>query len=102
MNRLDRLKVLVEENPQDRFVRYGLAMELGNQGQLEESWKEFRALMVLDPDYVATYFQAGQTLAKLSRVEEARQIYRQGIEVATRKGDLRTRNELESALSVLD
>src|SRR5256885_5170603 len=33
---------LVEENPQDRFARYGLAMELSSQGRLEESWGEFR------------------------------------------------------------
>ena len=59
---------LVEENPQDRFARYGLAMELASQGRLEESLGEFRALISLDPDYVASYLQAGQTMEKLNRV----------------------------------
>lgn len=102
MDRLARLMTLVEENPQDRFARYGLAMELANQGRLEESLGEFRTLMSLDPDYVASYFQAGQTMEKLNRVEEAREVYRQGIEVAGRRGDMKTRNELESALTLLD
>jgi len=102
MDRLTRLKTLVEENPQDRFARYGLAMELASQGRLEESLVEFRALMSLDPDYVASYLQAGQTMEKLSRVEEARAVYRRGMEAAARKGDMKTRGELESALELLD
>jgi Flp pilus assembly protein TadD len=102
MDRLARLKTLVEENPQDRFARYGLAMELASQGRLEESLVEFRALMSLDPDYVASYLQAGQTLEKLNRVDEARAVYRQGIEVAGRRADMKTRGELESALDLLD
>ena len=102
MDRLARLKSLVEENPQDRFARYGLAMELANLGRLEESLDEFRALMSLDPDYVASYLQAGQTLEKLSRLEEAQEIYGKGIVVAGRRGDMKTRSELESALSLLD
>jgi len=102
MDRLARLKALVEGNPQDRFARYGLAMELASQGRLGESVSEFRALMSLDPDYVAGYLQAGQVLEKLSRVEEAREVYRKGMEVAARKGDMKTRGELESALELLD
>ncbi|MSO23351.1 MAG: hypothetical protein EXQ58_08890 [Acidobacteria bacterium] len=102
MDRLERLKLLVEENPQDRFARYGLAMELANQGHLEEAVVVFQALVSFDPDYVASYFQAGQTLEKLNRVEEARALYRKGMEVATRRSDMRTRSELESALNLLD
>jgi tetratricopeptide (TPR) repeat protein len=102
MDRLARLKALVEENPQDRFARYGLAMELGNQGRLEESLGEFRALMSFDPDYLASYFQTGQTLEKLNRADEAREVYSKGIEVAARRGDMRTRGELESAINLLD
>ena len=102
MDRLARLKALVEENPQDRFARYGLAMELASQGRLEESLGEFRALSSLDADYVASYLQTGQTLEKLNRVEEAREVYRKGIEVAARRGDMKTRGELESALELLD
>ena len=102
MDRLSRLKGMVEENSQDRFARYGLAMELASQGRLEESLGEFRALISLDPDYVASYLQAGQTMEKLNRVEEAREAYRKGIEVAARKGDMKTRGELESALELLD
>jgi len=102
MDRLARLKALVQENPQDQFARYGLAIELANQGQLEESWNEFQSLMSVDSEYLPTYFQAGQLLERLNRVEEARRVYQRGISVATRRGDVKTCNELESALNLLD
>jgi len=102
MDRLARLRTLVQENPQDRFARYGLAMELASLDRLEESVSEFRALISLAPDYVASYLQAGQTLEKLNRVEEAREAYGKGIEVAAKKGDMKTRGELQSALELLD
>jgi len=102
MDRLARLRALAEENPQDRFARYGLAMELVNQGRLEQALVEFLGLISLDPDYVATYFQAGQTLERLNRLQEARDVYSHGIEVAGRRGDAKTRSELESALELLD
>jgi len=102
MDRLARLKALVQENPHDQFARYGLAMELAGQGQLEESWDEFQSLMSVDSEYLPTYFQAGQLLERLNRVEEARQVYHRGIAVAKRRGDLRTCSELESALNLLD
>ncbi len=102
MDRLARLKALVEEKPKDSFGRYGLAMEYVNLGHLEEALAEFRALLSFDPDYVATYFQAGQTLEKLKRQDEARELYRRGMEVAARRGDRKTQNEIEAALSLLD
>jgi len=41
-------------------------------------------------------------LEKLNRAEEARDVYRKGMEVAARKGDMKTRGELGSALELLD
>jgi tetratricopeptide (TPR) repeat protein len=99
--RLDMLKGLVAQNPNDAFMRYGLAMEYRNSGDLEGALREFRTLMEATPDYAATYFHAGQTLERLGRLEEAGDVYRKGIEVTTRTGDQHARSELEGALSLL-
>jgi tetratricopeptide (TPR) repeat protein len=101
VERLNRLKELLQENPKDSFVRYGLAMEYARQARLEEAIGEFRTLIAADPDYVAAYFHAGQTLEKLGRSDEARTIYREGIEAAGRRGDDHARSELEAALEFL-
>jgi tetratricopeptide (TPR) repeat protein len=100
--RLETLKNLVAQNPGDSFTRYGLAMEYRNTGDLEAAVGEFQALMAADPDYAAVYFHGGQTLERLGRIDEARGLYVQGLEVTTRKGDLHARDELRAALELLD
>ena len=97
-NRLEALQAMLAANPNDIFARYGLAMEYRNTGDLESAVREFRALIAAHPDYAATYLQAGQTLARLGRSDEAREIYRQGIDVTTRLGNHHARAELEAAL----
>jgi Flp pilus assembly protein TadD len=97
-NRLEILQSMVAANPDDIFARYGLAMEYRSAGDLEGAVREFRALIAAQPDYAATYLHAGQTLERLGRLEEARAVYRQGIEVTTRSGNRHAREELEAAL----
>jgi len=99
--RLETLKSLTAQNPRDSFLRYGLAMEYRNTGDLEAAMREFRGIMEANPDYAATYFHAGQTLERLGRLEDARAVYQQGIEVTTRIGDLHARSELQAALDMM-
>jgi Tfp pilus assembly protein PilF len=100
--RLDILKSMVEQNPTDRFARYGLAMEYRNAGDLEAATGEFRALMAAHPDYAPAYFHGGQTLERMGRITEAREVYRRGVEVTARGGDPHARSEMQGALDMLD
>jgi tetratricopeptide (TPR) repeat protein len=99
--RLEILKQIVETNPSDSFSRYGLAMEYRNAGDFESAMREFRALEAANPDYVATYFHAGQTLEKLGDIVGAREMYEKGIRVALRRGDQHASSELQGALEML-
>jgi tetratricopeptide (TPR) repeat protein len=99
--RLEILKSMVEQNPEDSFSRYGLAMEYRNTGEMEAAMREFQELKRRNPDYAATYFHAGQTLERMGRLEEARAMYQEGIEVTTRIGDSHARSELQGALDML-
>lgn len=100
-NRLEVLQNMVAQNPNDSFARYGLAMEYANSGDLERALGEYRALLAADPNYSAAYYHGGRTLEKLDRIEEARALYREGIEATTRSGDLHTRSEIQAALEEL-
>jgi tetratricopeptide (TPR) repeat protein len=91
----------VESSPTDAFVRYGLAQEYVNRGQLEKAIEEFNTLLANNAEYQAAYYHAGQTYLKLGRKEEARDSFQKGIEVATRSGDMHARSELEAALDEL-
>jgi len=99
--RLEILKGMVAQNPNDSFSRYGLAMEYRNSGDLAAAAHEFRALIAAHPDYSAAYYHGGQTLERLGLPAEARALYRQGIEATTRKGDFHTRDEIQAALDLI-
>ncbi len=98
---MEVLTSMLAQNPRDSFARYGLAMEHANQGNLEQAVAEYRVLLEHNPDYAAAYFHGGQALEKLSRIDDAREMYRKGIECTSRTGDGHTRSELEAALEML-
>jgi Tfp pilus assembly protein PilF len=100
-NRVEILKQMVTQDPNNAFARYGLAMEYANSGQLHEAVAEFSTVLQQDASYAAAYYHGGQALEKLGQLEEARALYEKGIEATTRKGDLHTRAEIEAALSLL-
>jgi Tfp pilus assembly protein PilF len=100
-SRIEILKSMVEQNPADAFGRYGLAMEYLNGGDPGAAAEQFQALLEHNPTYAAGYFHGGQTLEKLGRTDEAKDLYRRGIAVTTTTGDGHTRSELEGALALL-
>lgn len=100
-DRLEILKTMLTQNPQDSFARYGLAMEYSKRGDLETAITEFKILLEHNPDYAAAYFHGGQALEKLGRVQDARDFYEKGIAVTTRSGDRHTQSELQAALDLL-
>ena len=99
MDRIATFKSFISRSPADPFPRYGLAMEHKGQGQLAEAWSVFSELLEKFPDYVPTYLMAGGTLLTLGRTEQAQDVFRRGIEVSGRRGDLHARKELETALA---
>ena len=101
MDRLEALKNILAQNSGDALARYGLAMEYIKTARYEQAVEAFRGLLVSNPSYVYAYFHAGQTLEKLGRAEEARQMYRLGSEAAGRQGNSHARDELQAALDQL-
>lgn len=100
--RLDILRSFAETRPQDPFPRYALAMELKSSGDNDQAWRTFESLIAAHPDYLASYAPAGEVLLALGRLDDARKVYRQGIEACGRKGEAHARDHLESALLELD
>jgi tetratricopeptide (TPR) repeat protein len=100
-SRRERLEEMLAEDPNDPFLRYGLAMEHAGAGEDEAAAKCFAELLRIAPDYVPAYLQAGQVLARLGREEEARAVYRAGIGAAQRAGDAHAAGEMQGFLDML-
>jgi tetratricopeptide (TPR) repeat protein len=100
-NRVAYLEEALRVNPDDRFARYALALELAQSEQPDAAWAHFDYLLRNHPDYAATYYQAGMFLWRRGRTDEARDVVTKGIDVTGRQGNKHAQSELQRALEEL-
>src|SRR3954470_14699938 len=101
MDRIAMMKDILSQNPRDSFARYGLAMEYANSGKWPEALDEFETLLKEHPDYTAGYFMAAQTLSKVGKTDEARQMLTRGIASAERTNNAHAKSEMDGMLAEL-
>jgi len=101
-NRKEMLEQFLSQDPGDSFSRYALALELEKEGKETEAVVQLREVIARDSKYVAAYHQLGRLLAHSSQIEEARETYRKGVEVAITANDQRARSEMQEALEMID
>src|SRR5271167_4554931 len=99
--RREVLEQFVAEKPTDAFARYGLALECTKTGDDQAAGEHFQKLLEMNPGYVAGYFQYGQFLSRVGRLDEARKILSDGVVVAQKAGDMHARDEIQAALTLL-
>jgi len=96
------LEEFLAADPADVFSRYALALELEKEQRPAEAINELHAVIERDANYVAAYYHLGRMLARAGQTEEAREVYRTGLDAAAKAGDRRTRDEIQEALDALD
>jgi tetratricopeptide (TPR) repeat protein len=98
--RMEQLEDLLRQDPDDPFLRYGLALEYASVGDDETCVRILQELIArpAGPPYIPAYLQAGQALIRLQRYEEARQVLRQGIAAAETVGDFHAAGEMQGFL----
>lgn len=101
MSRLETIRKIVEQSPNDPFPRYGLAMELKNAGQHEDALATFVELERRCPDYVAQYLMHANLLGDLKRAPDASAVLERGIKVARQAGNAHALGEMQQALDAL-
>lgn len=99
--RREKIEAMLADDPGDTFLRYSLAMELDKEGDHEASLARFAEMTKDATPYVPAFFMAGQQLARLGRVEEARSRLRDGIEAARDQGDAHAAGEMSEFLTSL-
>jgi Tfp pilus assembly protein PilF len=101
-SRKEQIEEMLVDEPNDPFLRYGLAMEHASAGDAPTALRCFQDLLQVAPDYVPAYVQAGQLCARLDLEDEAKALYRTGIDVARKKGDMHAAGEMEGFLMGLE
>lgn len=100
--RRQQLEEMLTLEPNDAFLRYGLAMELKSAGDDEGAVRAFEELFRVDPNYVPGYMQAGQALTRLGRVDAARAMFERGCVVAQKNNDLHALEEMRGFMANLE
>ncbi len=99
--RRKQIESMLQSEPNDRFLRYCLAVEMSADGEKEGALAKYSELCYEQPPHVAAFFRRGQLLVELERIEDARAVLREGIEVARAEGDLHAAGEMSELLSDL-
>jgi len=95
--RIKALNDFIEQDPEEPFNYYALAMEYISE-QPDKALDILKLLMDKFPDYLPTYYQAGQVLHEAEAYEAAKEILEKGIALAKRQNDTKTLNELQASL----
>ena len=101
MSRREKIEAMLADDPTDTFLRYSLAMELRSEGNHDQSLIKLAEMTQDDPPYVPAFFMAAQQLAELSRIDEAREYLRTGIDQARTQGDGHAAAEMSELLTSL-
>jgi len=95
------LERMLERNPDDPRLRFGLAVEYLNAGELEKGAAALRAYLAVSEDEGNGWGRLGGVLAELGRADEAREAYRAGIRAAEKYGHPSLADELRAVLQGL-
>ena len=98
--RLELLLKFYEEDPNDAFNVYGLALEY-LKTDVKKSNELFDKLLTSNPTYLPAYYQAAKLKEELGAKETALSIYQTGMKLAQKSNDLKTFHELQSAYNEL-
>lgn len=98
--RLEQLIKFYEEDPNDAFNIYGLALEY-LKSDVKKSEELFDKLLTNTAHYLPAYYQAAKLKEELGAKETALVIYQSGIELAKKMNDRKTFQELQSAYDEL-
>jgi Tfp pilus assembly protein PilF len=99
--RMRQLQTMLERQPDDAFLLYGMAMEFKKAGDSAKALEYFAKVIQRDPNYCYAYYQQSQVHESLGDADAARRSLRQGLEAADRTGDSHARSEIEAALMAL-
>jgi thioredoxin-like negative regulator of GroEL len=96
-----QLEELLQSDPDDVFLQYAVAKARISEGDVEGGLAQFQVVIDGNPDYVPAYFQKGQSLAERGRIEEARTVLTNGIQIARKVGDGHAEREMTEYLESL-
>ena len=100
--RLQKLLKMLEREPRDAFVLYGIAMEYKKSGDAAVALDYLRQVIEADTRNAAAWQQTAILHEEGGDIPAAREAYRSGIKTAELTGDRHAADEMQGALQMLE
>ena len=91
---LENLQKMLAAGRDNALLRFGLGNEYLKNGDAHAAAEHLRAAVKHDPAYSAAWKLLGRALETTGAVDEALAAYREGVNVAERKGDKQAAKEM--------
>jgi Tfp pilus assembly protein PilF len=101
VERIEKLKEFLEQNPADSFLQHALALEYIKAGNDAEAQKIFENILQQEPGYVGSYYHLAKLFERNGNTDAAIKWYEKGMEVSKNAGENHAYNELKSAYEEL-
>ena len=101
MDRVEKIKELLEVDPNDSFLQHALALEFIKAGNDAGAQKLFESILAREPGYIGSYYHLAKLLERKGDTQSAKKWYEQGMNQAKNAGELHAYNELRSAYEEL-
>ena len=95
MSLIDNFEKILAAGQDNALLRYSLGTAYQSEGRVDEAIHHLGKAVKMDPDYSAAWKAYGKALVQAGLLEQARQTYNKGIEVAESKGDIQAAKEMK-------
>lgn len=99
--KISRLAKNIQKDPEDTFSKFALALELLKDDHVKRAQLLFESILKQDPDYLGVYYHLGKLYQSREMYSQAEEMFKEGLSVADKKKDIRTKSELTEALTQL-
>lgn len=101
MEKIERFKKVIELDPNDVLGYFSLGNAYLDAYKKDLARETFEKAIQVDPEHSSSYFGLGQAWEALGQKEKAAAIYKQGITIADKKGDMMTQRKMEARLRAI-
>ena len=102
MPTVEQLERLLEADPTDTFVLYGLAQAHAKETRHEEALGYYDRVIEVDPHYCYAYFHKARSQEALGQTQGAIATLQAGLEASRESGDAQALGEIGGYLEALE
>jgi Tfp pilus assembly protein PilF len=95
MSRIEQIRALIADDPQDAMLRFALGNEHFQCGEYAEAIESLNAAIAIDPEYAFVYIQLAEAYEKSGQLDLARHTVATGRGPAVRNGDPNLMRQLD-------